>query len=225
MSPDDASFVLQSYGFPLAAAEVFGTIEEAALAAHRIGGPVALKAVGATLIHKSDVGAVLLDLEGADRVLEAGKELIDKLAAKGLDGSIEGFMIQEMVKGGREVILGMAHDRSFGPLLMFGLGGKYVEIFNDVCFRVVPITDNEAREMLTSITGYPILAGARGEEPIDQDFLAECLERLSRLVETFEEIGEIDINPLVCFEPRESFRAVDARIRIRSQSELALDDN
>jgi succinyl-CoA synthetase beta subunit len=174
-----------------------------------------LKAVGEKLVHKSDVGAVLLGLKDDKEVLSAGHALMRRLTAKGIQDQVEGFLLQEMVDGGHEVILGMTQDRSFGPLLMFGLGGKYVEIFKDVCFRVVPLTDIDARQMLKGIVGYPVLAGARGKKAVDLGYLAECLERLSRLVETYEEIQEIDINPLVCFPQRDRFRIVDARIRIR----------
>jgi len=118
------------------------------------------------------------------------------------------------VRGGREVIVGMTHDARFGPLVMFGLGGIYVETVKDVVFRVPPITDLEAREMIQQIRGYSLLRGVRGEAPVDFDALAEILQRFSQLAEELPEIAEIEINPLLVFPQAGEFRAVDARVRL-----------
>ena len=125
-----------------------------------------------------------------------------------------GFLIQEYVRGGREVIVGMTHDPKFGPLVMFGLGGIYVETVKDVVFRVPPLTDLEAHEMIRQIRGYNLLRGVRGEAPVDLDALAEILQRFSQLAEDMPEIAEIEINPLLVFPQAGDFRAVDARVRL-----------
>jgi acetyltransferase len=125
-----------------------------------------------------------------------------------------GFLVQEYVRGGREVIVGMTHDPKFGPLVMFGLGGIYVETFNDVVFRVPPITDLEAQEMIRQIRGYRLLEGVRGEPAVDVAGLAEILERFSQLVEDLPQLAEMDINPLMVFPDAKDFRAVDIRVRL-----------
>jgi acetyltransferase len=125
-----------------------------------------------------------------------------------------GFLVQEYVRGGREVIVGMTHDPKFGPLVMFGLGGIYVETFNDVVFRVPPITDLEAQEMIGQIRGYRLLEGVRGEPAVDVAGLAEILQRFSQLVEDLPQLAEMDINPLMVFPEAEEFRAVDIRVRL-----------
>ena len=127
------------------------------------------------------------------------------------------FLIQEYVRGGREVIVGMTHDPTYGPLVMFGLGGIYVEMVKDVVFRVPPLTDLEAHEMIQQIRGYGLLRGVRGEAPVDFDALAEVLQRFSQLAEDLPEIAEIEINPLLVFPLAADFRAVDARVRLREE--------
>ena len=124
------------------------------------------------------------------------------------------FLVQEYVRGGREVIIGMTNDPRSGPLVMFGLGGIYVETFNDVVFRVPPITDLEAQEMIRQIRGHRLLEGVRGEPAVDLGKLAEVLERFSQLVEDFPQLAEMDINPLMVFPDGEDFRAVDIRVRL-----------
>ena len=130
-----------------------------------------------------------------------------------------GFLIQEYVRGGREVIVGMTHDPKYGPLVMFGLGGIYVETVKDVVFRVPPLTDLEAHEMIRQIRGYSLLRGVRGEAPVDLDALAEILQRFSQLAEDMPEIAEIEINPLLVFPQAGDFRAVDARVRLVGEKE------
>jgi acetyltransferase len=129
-----------------------------------------------------------------------------------------GFLVQEYIRGGREVIVGMTHDPKFGPLVMFGLGGIYVETVRDVVFRVPPITDLEAQEMIQQIRGIGLLRGVRGEAAVDFDALAEILQRFSQLAEDLPEIAEIEINPLLVFPDARDFRAVDARVRLGGES-------
>ena len=127
---------------------------------------------------------------------------------------MEGLLVQEMVRDGKETIVGMTTDPSFGPVVMFGLGGVYVEVLKDVSFRVAPLTDADAAEMIHSIRGFPILKGARGEKPVDLEKLSECLQRMSQMILDLPEIKEMDINPLIAFEKGRPFKVVDARVAL-----------
>jgi acetyltransferase len=125
------------------------------------------------------------------------------------------YVVQKMVRGGHETILGLSHDPQFGPLLMFGLGGIFVEVMKDVVFRLLPLTDAEAREMVRSIRGYPILAGTRGGPRADEDFLVEAVLRLGQLAADCPEIDQVDMNPLIIGPARDQSFIVDARIRLK----------
>ena len=129
---------------------------------------------------------------------------------------VEGYMVQEMARPGREVILGVTQDPKFGPLLMFGMGGKYVEIVRDVAFRVMPVTDVDAEEMVHEIKSFPLLEGVRGDTKVDIEFIQESIQRLAQLVTDTELIAELDMNPVIVHPKREECRVVDARIRVTS---------
>jgi acyl-CoA synthetase (NDP forming) len=167
-----------------------------------------------------DAGGVLVDIRGPEELLTAAQRMTESVARYRGDaagtGSL-GFLVQEYVRGGREVIVGMTHDPKFGPLVMFGLGGIYVETVKDVVFRVPPLTDLEAHEMIQQIRGFSLLRGVRGEAPVDLDALAELLQRFSQLAEDMTEIAEIEINPLLVFPQAADFRAVDARVRLAGE--------
>jgi acyl-CoA synthetase (NDP forming) len=165
---------------------------------------------------------VLLDLRGPEELLAAAQKMGESAARYRGDPAAAGrvsFLVQEYVRGGREVIVGMTHDPKYGPVVMFGLGGIYVETVKDVVFRVPPLTDLEAREMIQQIRGYSLLRGVRGEAPIDFEALAEVLQRFSQLAEDMPEIAEIEINPLLVFPQGPDFRAVDARVRLGGERE------
>jgi acetyltransferase len=188
--------------------------DEAAAAAESMGWPVVLKPVSASILHKTEAGAVRLDLETADEVREAFGFLEDLLAREGPEASAEGILVQRMLKGGRETIVGMTWEPRFGPIVMVGLGGVYVEVLKDVAFRVQPVSGEDAREMIASLRGYRILEGVRGESGVDLDLLAEVVERTSQLVGDHPEIREMDINPFLAFPESDECAAVDARFRI-----------
>jgi acetyltransferase len=209
LTPEETADILLAYGFPVAPSRLVRTLEEAAEAAASIGYPVVLKAVAEGLIHKTERGAVRVDLRGPMEVLDAGRAIREALGATPFR-----FQVQTMVRGGRETILGMAHDPGFGPLLMFGLGGIFVEVMRDVVFRLPPITDLEAREMVRGIRGYPLLAGARGEAPADEEFLVEALLRLGQMAIECPAIEQVDINPLIVGAVGAPSFVVDARVRI-----------
>jgi acetate---CoA ligase (ADP-forming) len=186
---------------------------EAALAAAReIGFPLVVKAIAPGLVHKSDVGAVAVDLRDEDELRAALEKMETEVGAAGFP--VEGFFVQELVTGGHEVIFGIASDPRFGPLLMFGLGGRYVEVFQDVRFGVPPLTPREAAEMIRGIRGVKLLEGVRGEAGADLGFLAEILLRLSQLAQRHPRLLELDINPFLAAPERRAAKAVDARIRV-----------
>jgi acetyl coenzyme A synthetase (ADP forming)-like protein len=179
--------------------------------------PVVLKAIAPDIIHKTEAGAVAVDLRSPEELIEAARKMAAKLTQAAGSGTAQrpiGFMVQEYIRGGREVIIGMTQDPNYGPLVMFGLGGIYVETLKDVVFRVPPLTDVDAREMIRQIGGFKLLEGVRGEAAVDLEALAEMLQRFSQLVEDFHEIAEIEINPFMVFPQADQFRAVDVRVRL-----------
>lgn len=202
--------LLEAYGFRTVATRMASNLTGALKAGKEIGYPIALKAVHSEIIHKTEYGAVSLDIRN-DKELETQFTAITKrLKAKGLQP--KEFMVQEFARGGKETIMGMNLDKKFGPMILFGLGGIYVEVLQDVVFRLAPMTDRDALRMVQGIRSYPLLQGVRGEPPSDVEALVEYLQRLSQLVEDFHDIVEVDINPFLVFEKGEGCKVVDARI-------------
>ena len=208
----EAREVIAAYGLRLPQNVLARTVDEAVAAAQKMGFPVALKIVSPDILHKTDVGGVRLNLQDADAVA-AGFGAIDTSVRRFFpNAAIQGIAVQEMVAGGKEVILGMTRDPSFGPLLMFGLGGIYVEVLNDVAFRVAPIGPDEAESMIREIRSFPLLRGVRGEKPSDLTAIVDALCRLSQLCVDFPEILEMDVNPLLVKPEGEGAVAIDARL-------------
>lgn len=204
--------ILQAYGFPLLPFAVAKNAEEAMMRAKKIGFPLALKVVSSDIIHKFDVGGVKINLTTAKELKLAINEMTSVLAKHQPNAKVDGFLIQQMGKKGREVILGMNRDPHFGPILMFGLGGIYVEVLKDVTFRLAPVRELGAKRMIESIRSYRLLKGVRGEAPADMTAISECLSRLSQLSCDQHEISEIDINPLVVYDDKLGAHVIDARI-------------
>jgi len=204
----DALALLEAYGFATAKTRLVPDLAAAESAAKEIGFPVVLKAVGKALVHKTEHSAVAVDL-GSERDLRiAFEKMRERLGKAGV--AVDGYLVQEFVSGGKETILGMNRDKVFGPLLAFGLGGVYVEYLKDVAFGVAPITDADAGRIVRSIRTYPLLAGVRGEKPSDVAALQDALLRLSQLVQDFEEIQEVDLNPVIALA--KGCKVVDARV-------------
>jgi acyl-CoA synthetase (NDP forming) len=218
LEPADVFQVLDLYGIRLARWRSVATVEEAVEAARAIGYPVVLKAVAPDLVHKSDVGAVRVNLRDERDLTVALAEVKESVERSG--HRIEGWLVQEMAKGGHEVIFGITTDPRYGPLLMFGLGGKYVEVFQDVRFGVLPLAPSDARDMVRGIRGFKLLEGVRGEPGADLELLAEILLRLGQLAQRHPRIRELDVNPFLAGPDRASARAVDARIRVDLASDV-----
>lgn len=201
--------ILGAYGISPVKSSVATNSQEAIAAAAAIGGPVALKVVSPTTVHKSDVGGVALDVSGDDAVGEAFE------AVTSVADDSEGAIVQEFIPGGHEVIVGMTEDPLFGPLVVFGLGGIFVELMKDVAFRLNPLSELDAHEMINDVKAAKLLSGYRGEPPGDVAALEDLLLRVSALVEDVPEIVEMDLNPVKVLPPGEGVRVVDARIMLR----------
>ncbi|MCR4407501.1 MAG: acetate--CoA ligase [Anaerolineae bacterium] len=208
----EARTVLRACGVRVPASELATNIDEAVEIADRIGYPVVMKIASPDILHKSDIGGVKLGIRNPTEVRDAF-DLITYRATRYMpDAQIWGCQIQEMVTGGREVIIGMNRDLQFGPLMMFGLGGIYVEALKDVTFRVAPFSRQEAKEMINEIRSIQLLRGVRGEPPADMEAIVDVLLRMSQLVTEFPEIVEFDINPLIVYETGRGVVGVDMRL-------------
>jgi acetyltransferase len=208
----EARQVMEAYGLPVPQSRLASTAEEAVRFAEEIGFPVVIKIASPDILHKTDIGGIKLDLRTPADVRDAFDLLTYRAMRYMPDAELWGCQVQEMVGGGREVILGMNRDPQFGPLMMFGLGGIYVEALRDVTFRIAPFSRDEARAMLTEIRAVNLLRGVRGEPPADLEAIEDVLLRLSQLVIDFPEIVEMDINPLIVFEKGQGAMGVDMRL-------------
>jgi acetate---CoA ligase (ADP-forming) len=215
----EALAVFRAYGIPVLESRVATSADDAAAAAEAMGLPVVLKVESPDVVHKTDVGGVVLNVGTAEEVRSEYDAMVARVRAKLPDARLDGVLVQPFIAGGRETIIGGTTDPTFGPLLMFGLGGVYVEALQDVIFRVHPISDVDAREMVRAIRGYKILEGFRGEPPADQEALTDVIQRVSQLMGENPEIEELDINPFLVRE--KGGVALDARVRIRSESSTA----
>jgi acetyl coenzyme A synthetase (ADP forming)-like protein len=209
---DEALAALAAYGVPVVPHRVASGVDEAVAAADALGYPVVVKVLSPDIVHKSDVGGVRLDLRDAADVRRAVQEMGDAIAGAQPTAHVRGWLVAAHLGGGKETIVGMSADPAFGPVLMFGLGGIYVEALGDVAFRLQPLSAADARDMMDSLRGRGLLEGIRGEEAVDREALVEIVQRVSQLVGEHPAIAELDINPLLAFA--DDARAVDARMRL-----------
>ncbi len=209
LNPGETQQVLTAFGLPMVSGRIATTEEEAVAIARELGEAVAIKVASPTLLHKSDAGGVALGIRGDEEVRKAFR------AVTAVTPDADGALIQEYVESGHEVLIGMADDPLFGPLIAFGLGGIYVELMQDVAFRIHPLSDLDATEMVNEVRSARLLEGYRGGQPGDIEALHEALLRVSSLVEHFPQISELDLNPVIVKRPGEGLSIVDARIRIR----------
>jgi len=206
--------ILQAYGFTTPKASVATTPEQAANIAQKLGFPVVLKIWSPEIVHKTDVGGVKLGLENREEVMDAFDLMMYRIPRKMPDVEVLGVLVQEMVKTGKEVILGMKREPQCGPLMMFGMGGTMVEVLKDVSFYLAPLTAEEALQMLVNTKTYQMLMGVRGQEGVDTGTIVEALQRLSQLATEFPQIKEVDINPYVVGPEGTAAIAVDARMTL-----------
>jgi acetyl coenzyme A synthetase (ADP forming)-like protein len=209
-----AKEILKAYDFNVPDGRLVSTVEEAVEAAPRIGYPLAMKIVSPDIIHKSDMGGVKLSLNSAQEVADAFELMMLRIKRRAPDALLEGVYLEHMVPKGREVILGVTRDPQFGPMLMFGLGGIFVEVMKDVTFHLAPITSDEAMAMLMGTRSYKLLEGLRGQAGVNLAAIAEALQRISQLVTDFPQIVELDINPFMVAPVGEESVAADARIQL-----------
>lgn len=210
LSEVEAKAALGDAGVPVTATTLAQTRESAAAQAEAIGYPVALKVVSSNVAHKSDVGGVVLGLQSHEEVAEAYDDIIRSVQAAQPSATIEGVSVQEMASPGVEVIVGVTTDPQFGPVMMFGLGGIMVEVLGDVAFRLAPLGEGDARDMIDEIQGRQVLDGVRGQPPVDIGAIESMLDRVSVFAAEHPEVAELDLNPVIASP--EGAIAVDARI-------------
>ncbi len=209
---EEGQEVLRAYGFPLPQSSLAKNENEAVKIAKKIGYPVVMKIASPQIIHKSDAGGVKVNLTNDNDVKAAFKEIVKNAKKYNKKAEIKGVLIVEMVKGGKEMIIGSKLEPGFGSVIMLGMGGIYVEVLKDVTFRLAPVTDREANDMISSIKTKKLLEGVRGEKPSDINKLSECIQRLSQLVTDFKEIKELDMNPVLVMEKGKGCKILDVRI-------------
>ena len=212
---NEARQILTAYGFRLPENRIARTTNEAVAAALEIGYPVVMKIASPDVLHKSDMGGVRVGLETGAMVEEAFFDITSNIQLRQPKARILGVMVQEMIPQGKEVILGITRDMQFGPMIMFGLGGIYVEVLKDVAFRIAPLSVEEADAMIRDVRSFPLLRGVRGEAPADIEGIQDALLRVSQMAIDFPEIIEADINPLLVCPEGQGTVAVDARITIQ----------
>ena len=217
LSEVEAKAMLAEFGVAVTDTRLAGSVDEAAAIADELGYPVALKVVADEITHKTDVGGVELGIADAEALREAAQRIHAAVAAAAPGVAPAGLSVQPMAAPGTEVILGITQDQQFGPVLMFGLGGVFVEVLKDVAFRVVPLEPRDASEMIREIQGFPVLEGFRGAEPADLAAIERMLLQLSEFAEAHPEVAELDLNPV--FARADGAVAVDARIVLTPDGE------
>ena len=215
LQQEQTADLLRAYGLKVAETLVAHSAGEAAAAAERIGYPVVLKLRSSTIVHKSDIGGVVLGLRTAREVEDAYTAMMVLLETRGLLAQAEGVVVQPMLGGGQEVIVGMSQDPVFGPLVMLGLGGVQVELIKDVAFSLHPLTDLDPDRMLKQLKSTPLLTGWRGSTPKDVPALKDALLRFSAMIEDNPEIDTVELNPVMVMDEGRGCVAVDARARLR----------
>jgi acyl-CoA synthetase (NDP forming) len=202
--------LLMKAGIPVVEAKLAGSKKEAIALSREMGFPVALKISSTDVVHKSDSGGVKLGLANATQVGKAYSQIVSSIKQAYPEARIDGVSVQTMAPPGLEVIVGMSKDAQFGPVIMFGLGGILVEVLKDVSFRIVPVTERDAREMIKEIKGYPVLQGYRGQKPASIPALEQLIVKVSQFVEKNPQVKELDLNPIFAYPDKAV--AVDARI-------------
>jgi len=213
MTEIEAKELLKQAGVSVVDTKLATSKEEAVSISKELGFPIVLKIASPDVVHKSDAGGVKLGLKTSRQVSKAYDDILKTIRQKYPEARIQGVSVQKMARPGVEVIIGMSQDAQFGPVIMFGLGGILVEVLKDVSFRIVPLTQRDAREMIREIKGYPLLEGYRGQEPVDIPNLEELILKVSNFVEQNHEVEELDLNPIFAY--KDGAVAVDARVILK----------
>ncbi|TFF86525.1 acetyl-CoA synthetase [Candidatus Thorarchaeota archaeon] len=218
----EAKDIMSSYGIPIPPYDTAASADEAVEKASKIGYPVVLKILSKDILHKSDAGGVKINLKSDEEVRDAFNEIMANAKAYGKKNDMKvdlsrGVFISEFAEMGTEVIVGVTHDPQFGHALMFGLGGIFVEVLKDVTFRLIPLSEVDAREMVKEIKASKILEGVRGQKPRDVDALVDVIMSVSKMVDENPQIMELDCNPTFVYEKGKGALVVDARILINSE--------
>jgi len=213
----EAQRIMDAVGIANPESNIARTLEEAVKFAGDIGYPVVMKVVSRDIVHKSDAGGVALDIDNKEEVADAYEAILQNCRRFKPDAQIEGIEVSQQVSPGVETIVGARRDLSFGPVVMFGLGGIYVEVMKDIAFRAFPLSRGEANRMISEIKTYPLLLGVRGEKRKDIDMLADAVLRVGTIIKKFPEISDIEINPLIAYEYGQGVKAVDVRILLSTQ--------
>jgi acetyltransferase len=220
MTEIEAKQIFQAYGLPIAPTNLATSEDEAVELAKKILYPVVMKVVSPDIIHKSDAGGVKINIKTDAGVREAYQTILANCKKYKEDANIHGVAVQEMAPWGTEVIVGSVNDPTFGPTVMFGLGGIFVEVLKDVTFRVAPLNLQQATRMLTEIRSAPILAGVRGEAPRDRKALAQLICKYAKMVyDLSDEIAETDANPVLVYEEGKGLKVVDARVILKAKKD------
>lgn len=211
----EAYDVLIKYGIPAPKFGLATSAEEAVRLSEEIGYPVVLKIVSPDIVHKSDVGGVKLNLNTGEEVRKSFDEILRNVRNKTPEAKIAGILVQEMIPQSLEVIVGATRDPTFGPVILFGLGGIFVEVLKDVSFRITPLTRYDAETMLTEIKAAKILDGYRGTPPRDKEAIIDIIMKLAKFMEEHDSVTDVDLNPIMVFEVGKGAKVADARILIR----------
>jgi len=210
----EATRVLAAYGLPILPSIVATTPDEAAAAATELGFPVAMKIYSPDVVHKFDVGGVVLNIPNAEAAHDSFDHIMECVKSACPKANIIGVNVQKMAPEGREVIIGLKRDEAFGHVVMFGMGGTFVEVFRDVSFRALPLDDHSVSDMIQQVRSYPILAGARGRRRCDIEAIEDCIKRLGQLAQDFPQITELDMNPIIVGSAGRGATVADARIML-----------
>ncbi len=209
----EALELIKAYGAPIADAGLAKTPEEAGALAEKMGFPVVLKIVSPDISHKSDVGGVIVGVNSKEEAIEAAKNIIENVSRNVPSARITGILVQKMARKGLEIIIGGLRDNIFGPVVMFGLGGIFVEVLKDVSFRVAPISYEDAYEMMKEIKSAKLLEGYRGQPPVDKKAIADIIIAVAKLLEENPEVDSVDLNPVIAYP--DGAVVVDARVILK----------
>jgi acyl-CoA synthetase (NDP forming) len=209
----EAYEILSSYNISISPFKIVNSFEESKSAANIIGYPLVLKIVSPDIIHKSDIGGVKVNINNLDQLKEAYDILLSNVKEKAPNARVVGVLVEKMAPESVEVVVGMLRDPTFGPTVMFGLGGVLVEIMKDVIFRITPVNKEEAIDMVKKVKGYPLLSGFRGSKPLDIDAIADLISNVSRIAVENPSIDQMDLNPVIVYE--KGLVVVDARIILK----------